>query len=107
MKIQHIHHDNNGQLAGTLVAITDEAKGVVKVGFSVVKDGDIGNKKDGVELARRRALFKRNLKVPKKIERPFREFVAHIATRNEFEGFHVPLPDDFDYTLEPLHQHRH
>lgn len=104
-KIQHIRE--NGQLIGTLVAVKNEAKNVVNVGFSVVRAGDNPSKKVGVEIAVRRAIAKRNTKVPKKIEGAFRDFVTHLEGRREYDGFHVPMPDDFIYTFDPLHQHRH
>ncbi len=71
MKIQHIRRDK--KLVGTIVAVKNEAKGVVH-------------------------LNSLSTLVPKKIEPEFREFVNHISSRKEFDGFHTPLPDDFIYT---------
>lgn len=108
MKIQHIRSGN--KFIGTLVAIKDEAKGEVKIGFSVVMKCDQQtnkfSKKDGVSLAIDRALKRRSNKVPRKIEEAFREFVTHCSSVKSFEGFKVPSPDSFEFTFEPLHQHK-
>lgn len=107
MKIQHIRRGN--KFIGTLVAVKDEAKGEVKIGFSVVMKCDQQtqrfSKKEGVVRAVDRALKKRNNKVPKKIEVEFRDFVSHCASVKAFEGFKVPTPESFEFTIEPLHQH--
>lgn len=107
MKIQHIRRGN--KFIGTIVAVKDEEEAKVRIGFSVVMKCDLDkqafSKKEGVTRATDRALRKRNNKIPKKIEPEFREFVAHCANVKAFQGFEVPSPDDFEYTLEPLHQH--
>jgi hypothetical protein len=107
MKIQHIR--KNGRFIGTIVAVKDEQQHEVKVGFSVVMKCDQltqnFSKKRGVEIAANRALKQTHNKVPKKIEPEFREFVAHCANVKAFTGFKVPSPDDFVYTLDPIHQH--
>jgi hypothetical protein len=96
MKIQHIRRDK--KLVGTIVAVKNEAKGVVQVGFSMPMKGENASKKKGVEFAMARALNSLSTLVPKKIEPEFREFVNHISSRKEFDGFHTPLADDFIYT---------
>jgi hypothetical protein len=96
MKIQHIRRDK--KLVGTIVAVKNEAKGVVHVGFSMPMKGENASKKKGVEIAMARALNSPYSLVPKKIEPEFREFVNHISSRKEFDGFHTPLPDDFIYS---------
>jgi hypothetical protein len=96
MKIQHIRRDK--KLVGTIVAVKNEAKGVVHVGFSMPMKGENASKKKGVEIAMARALNSPYSLIPKKIEPEFREFVNHISSRKEFDGFHTPLPDDFIYT---------
>lgn len=104
MKIQHIRRNN--KIIGTIVAIKDESKGVVNVGFSVVSNGDVPTKKIGVAIALDRALNGiEKLEVPKKIEPEFREFLNHISSRLEFKGFHTPLPDDFSYTYDPIYSY--
>ena len=101
MKIQHIRR--NKKIIGTIVAVKDESKGVVNVGFSVVMNGDNPTKKIGVTIALHRALNGiSGFKVPKKIEPEFREFLKHISVRSEFQGFHTPLAGDFSYTYEPI-----
>jgi hypothetical protein len=96
MKIQHIRRDK--KLIGTIVAVKNEAKGVVHVGFSMPMKGENASKKKGVEFAMARALNSPYSLIPKKIESEFREFVNHISSRKEFDGFHTPLPDDFIYS---------
>lgn len=101
MKIQHIRR--NKKIIGTIVAVKDESKGIVNVGFSLVMNGDNPTKKIGVTIALDRALNGTSgLAVPKKIEPEFREFLNHISTRSEFQGFHTPLADDFSYTYDPI-----
>lgn len=101
MKIQHIRR--NKKIIGTIVAVKDESKGIVNVGFSVVMNGDNPTKKIGVTIALDRALNGTSgLSVPKKIEPEFREFLNHISSRSEFHGFHTPLADDFTYTYDPI-----
>ena len=101
MKIQHIRR--NKKIIGTIVAVKDESKGIVNVGFSVVMNGDNPTKKIGVIIALDRALNGTSgLSVPKKIETEFREFLNHISGRSEFQGFHTPLADDFSYTYDPI-----
>ena len=98
MKIQHIRRGK--KLVGTIVAIKIESKGVVHVGFSMPMKGENASKKKGVEIAMARALNSPYSLVPKKIEPELREFVNHISSRREFDGFHTPLPEDFIYTYD-------
>jgi hypothetical protein len=101
MKIQHIRR--NKKIIGTIVAVKNESKGIVNVGYSMVMKGDNPTKKIGVSIALDRALNGTNgLSVPKKIEPEFREFLNHISVRSEFQGFHTPLADDFSYTYKPI-----
>ena len=102
MKIQYIHNEY-GNIIGTLAAVKDEAKGVVNLGYSSVKDGDNTGKKSrnkiGRAIAGSRALQGGVRQVPNKIKEPFIEFVTHCQNRNEFNGFHLPVVEDFEFVL--------
>ena len=96
MKIQHIRGKHCNIIA-TLAAVKDEAKGVVNFGYAVVRDGDNPRKKVGTAIAQGRALKGGKLVVPSKIKEPFVEFLKHCQDRYEFDGFHLPVVEDFQF----------
>ena len=101
MKIQHIRNDKN-QVVATLAAIKNEKTNTVGIGFAVVRPGDSQSKKFGRKIAEGRAMYRTSKVVPKKIEDVHREFVTHRHEVREFSGCKIPVPEDFQYSFEPL-----
>lgn len=100
MKVHHIRKNN--QIVATLVAVKSEAKNVVNIGYSLAMKGDNSKRSQGYNIALGRALTARSLKVPHKLKREYRDFIEHCHNWNEFNGFHIPVLEDFEFTSEPI-----